>query len=100
MVDSAQLEKDIAQLNVALQDRARVGRWEDFAALMRQRDQMLGSVPAELKRQVLEDTLEANAQILAHAKTDRDQALERLDNVRQKSAVSSYYQNNSGTRSE
>ncbi len=97
MTDSAQLENDIAQLNLALQDRARVGRWEDFGGLMHQRDQLLGSLPTELKRQVLEETLEANARILAHARTDRDQALERLDNVRQKGAVSNYYQDNGGT---
>ena len=73
---------------------------KDFAALMRERDHLLGSLPAELKRRVLEATLEANAQILTHARTDRDRALERLESARQKGAVTSYYQSNGGALSE
>ncbi len=96
MTDSTQPEQEIERLNRALRDRASVGQWRDFALLMRQRDRLLESLPAEAQRSAVEATLEANAAILAHARADRESMRERLDGVRQKSAVSSYYRNHSG----
>ena len=100
MAVGEQSDCDVVQLNRAMEDRASVGRWADFAALMRQRDKLLASLPAELQRAALASTLEANARILAHARSDREQVRERLDNVRQKGAVSSYYEKHSGVPSE
>ena len=100
MTDSQRIEQEVMQINLALEDRASLGRWEDFATLMRQRNQLLQTLPAELQRQAFEASLETNAQILSHARTDREHTRERLENVRQKSAVSSYYRTNGGALSE
>ena len=96
MTDLHQLEQAVQELNLALADRASLGRWADFGALLRERDQLLKSLPKGLQRAAFEATLEANAQILSHARSDREHARERLDQVRQKGMVSNYYRSNGG----
>ena len=100
MTDVRQLEQDVQELNLALADRASVGRWEDFGALLRERDRLLKALPKDLQRAAFEATLEANALILSHARTDREHARERLEQVRQKGLVSSYYRSNGGVHPE
>lgn len=96
MTDWRQLEQDVQELNLALADRASVGRWEDFGALLQERDRLLTTLPKDLQRTAFEATLETNAQILSHARTDREHTRERLDQVRQKGLVSNYYRSNGG----
>ena len=100
MAELHQLEHTVQELNLALADRASVGRWEDFGRLLRERDQLLKALPKQLQRAAFEATLEANAQILSHARSDRDATRERLDQVRQKGLVSSYYRSNGGVHPE
>ncbi len=100
MAASTQTEREIKELNLALLDRARHGKWGQFGQLLQQRDRLLEALPAARRRQVFEATIEANAAILTHACADRETTLERLNGVRQKRSVTSYYRNHGGARTD
>ncbi len=73
------------------------GEWADVGKLFAKRQSLLAKLDPGADGQQIRRSFEVNAELLAHAREDRDAVSGRLDTLRKGQSIKKFYNSNSGS---